>query len=90
VSRRSIETGPGQPQTPLLHSCPAAQLLPHAPQLDSSELRSAHPVLHALWPATKHMQLEALQVAPVGHARLQRPQCAESVTVSTHSAADAQ
>jgi hypothetical protein len=90
VSRRSTETGPGHPQTPLLHSCPAPQLLPHAPQLDSSELRSAHPILHAVWPATSHSQREALHEAPVGHALLHRPQWAESMAVSTHAAAAAQ
>lgn len=75
---------------PLLHSIPVPQLAPHAPQLASSDVTSKQPVLHTVWPATGHTQLEALHTVQLGQALSQRPQCAELMRVSMHAPAELQ
>lgn len=39
-----------QPQTPLTHDAPAAQVVPQPPQFAGSFCRSTHRPLHSVWP----------------------------------------
>lgn len=69
---------------------PAAQLLPHAPQLSGSvwkDAASRHPVPHLVCSAGQlatHIELEQSGVA-AGHAMLQAPQFAPSALVLTQA-----
>jgi hypothetical protein len=75
---------PAQPLAHLLceHTMPVAQAVPQAPQFFASEVVSAHPVEHIVWPA-RQPQTPALQDCPMGQMPPHLPQLAGSLDVRT-------
>ena len=60
------------------------QVVPHAPQLPSSLVRSTHFPAHAVWPAG-HEHTPFAQAPPVGQAVPQAPQLAALESTSTQA-----
>lgn len=77
-----------------MHTCPAAQVFPHAPQWVVDDCVLTHTPLHRTCAgvpppgpppvAGAQPQMPARQVAPPVHAMPQPPQLAESVAMFTH------
>jgi hypothetical protein len=69
----------------LLHTSGAVQVVPQAPQLAGSSLRSTHTPLQLVVGAG-HAQVPALHSKPCAHVLPQAPQLSSSVCVSTQLA----
>jgi hypothetical protein len=79
--------GRAEAQRPAMQLCPAAQAVPHAPQLAGSESSVAQPIPQRVWPMghiAVPVHIPAPHVWPIAQVRPQAPQFKLSVAVSTH------
>jgi hypothetical protein len=73
-------------QTPLLHTCPALQGIPHWPQFMTSDVVSTHEPPHGMAPPLQDSWQEpAEHTWPDGHMWPHAPQLFTSAEVSTHA-----